>query len=291
MKTRALFGFLLLCASACAKTPEVIDPTLIKGTPADPKEWPASVYASMGNARCSATVVSENVLLIASHCVSHGGTASFSVGANQYSARCSHGPEYPANSTADWTLCKIDRAVAGIPYEAILTDTKLMDVGKSVQLTGYGCVQPGGGGGNDGIFRIGTANIMNLPSGRDYDTVTQGAALCFGDSGGAAYVWDGENRYIFGVNSRGNIRDTSYLASTYVNTFQDFAKRWSSQNGVKICGIDPQAMGCRGGQKATPPSEFTFDTPIASGQVKVKPGKEGLLERVKAAILAALAVL
>lgn len=279
-----------LCAISCAKAESGGAPTLILGTPADPKEWPASVYASMplGNgatAQCSATVVGEQTLLIASHCVRNGAMAHFSIGPNQYSGVCAHGPGYPSNSTADWTLCYISKKVSGIEYESFLSDATLISVGKQVQLTGYGCTSPGGGGGNDGIFRIGEANVQQMPSGRDYDTVTQGAALCFGDSGGAAYVWDGSDRYIFGVNSRGNIHDTSYLASTYVDVFTNFAKAWATKKATAICGINSNAVGCRTKIKGPIETEFDFDSAIASGHAKMKAGKEMLLTQVKAAIL------
>src|SRR3954469_23601332 len=79
-----------------------IRPMLINGTPADPKDWPASVYASMGGSRCTATVVGERVLLIAAHCGEGGGKPSFSVGPNGYrSTSCSTPSQYPSNETAD----------------------------------------------------------------------------------------------------------------------------------------------------------------------------------------------
>jgi hypothetical protein len=161
-------------------------PTLIGGTPAPAADWPASVYAAMGGSRCSATVIGERVLLIASHCVRDGGTATFSVLSNQYQAVCSHTAGYPRNSTYDWALCLVDRRVAGVEYENVATEQGDIRVGTTLRLTGYGCIRSGGGGGNDGVFRIGTAPVTRLPSGSDADIVTRGqAALCYGDSGGA----------------------------------------------------------------------------------------------------------
>jgi len=222
---------------------------LIGGTPADPNDWPASVYARMGSSACSATVVGERVLLIASHCVSNGGTATFSVLGNAYRAACSHTPGYPANSTYDWTLCYTDRKVEGVKYERIATSAEGLKVGAMLRLTGYGCINSGGGGGNDGVFRIGKAPIQTLPgtSGTNADIVTKGdAALCYGDSGGAAYL-EGEDgsRTIVGVNSRGNISNTSYLPATYHDKFKAKLAAWSAEKGVKICGVHDDAPGCR----------------------------------------------
>lgn len=265
------------------------DPYLIGGTAADPKDWPASVYAHMSGAACSATVVGERTLLIATHCVEGGATASFSVGGNAYRAKCTNGPGYSGNSTADWSLCLVDKPVTGTPYERLLTDASKVNKGDTVRLTGYGCIRKGGGGGNDGVFRIGTAKVTSTPSGRDFDTVTKGsAALCFGDSGGAAYVETGKERFIFGVNSRGDISTTSYLSSVYVSTFLDFAKSWSEKTGAKICGLDADAKGCRGVDVPPAPTEFSVDSAVASVTGKVKPGHEAKLEAVKTAVQSAL---
>lgn len=50
----------------------VSSPTLINGVPAEPKDWPASVYSSADGSRCSATIVGERTVVIAAHCVANG---------------------------------------------------------------------------------------------------------------------------------------------------------------------------------------------------------------------------
>jgi hypothetical protein len=233
------------------------DPTLIGGTPAPAAEWPASVYARMGNAACSATVIGERVLLIASHCVDNGAAATFSVLSNQYRATCSHTDGYPRNSTYDWTLCLIDRKVTGIEYESLAQTGDGIRVGTALRLTGYGCIRSGGGGGNDGVFRIGTAPVVALPSGTDADITTRGqVALCYGDSGGAVYLEapDG-SRKIVGVNSRGNISTTSYLPAVYHSQFKAKIAAWKVQTGQKICGIDADAPSCRDAVEPEPEPE------------------------------------
>src|SRR3989338_2115163 len=132
---------------------------LINGTPADPAQWPVSVYASMSGARCSATLVGPQTLLIASHCVKTGGEAFFSVNGQRVSSRCTRSPLYSHDSTADWALCLVGEPISGVPYENINYDEQRLKVGDSLMLTGYGCIKPGGGGGNDGIFRIGESKI------------------------------------------------------------------------------------------------------------------------------------
>lgn len=253
---------------------------LINGAPADLGDWPASVYASMGSSRCTATVVGEKTLLIAAHCVSNGGTASFKAGGNSYSGKCTHAPDYdraawethntaiihgqvPAievrNSTADWALCLISQPVTGVPFEVVNQDASRHVVGDNLTLTGYGCVRPGGGGGNDGVYRIGQAKITALPSGNSNDIVTKGgAALCFGDSGGPAFYVSGQNRWVVSVNSRGDIKTTSYLSSVSTGPAKAFFSSWASSKGVTICGIHATATGCRN-SIIVPPTPTIFN--------------------------------
>lgn len=266
-------------------------PMLIGGKPADPSEWPASVYARAGNSACSATLVGERTLFIASHCVSDGGKVTFTAHANQYSARCSHHPEYRGNSTADWTLCLVDRPVTGIPFEMMGVD-KTVAMNESLLLSGYGCIKPGGGGGNDGIFRIGNATVRGLPSASSYDIVTKGgAALCFGDSGGSAYqVTPTGQRFIVGVNSRGDISTMSYLPAVYSATFKSWSTEWAKANAnVRICGLHNDALGCRYGQaEPQPDGKFEVNEKAACVKGAVAPEflrqKESIVDSVRQAI-------
>lgn len=269
----------------------VQSPMLIGGKAADPSEWPASVYARAGNAACSATLVGERTLFMASHCMDDGGKVTFSAGANQYTARCTHHPEYRGNSTADWALCLVDRPVTGIAFEVLGVD-KTVSVNDPLLLSGYGCIKPGGGGGNDGIFRIGNAVVKGTPYGKSYDIVTKGgAALCFGDSGGSAYLLleDG-TRFIIGVNSRGDINTTSYLPATYSATFVSWAGTWAKNNAnVRLCGVHQDAMGCRhGNPDPTPDGKFEINAKAACVKGVVSPDylqkKDAIIKSIKSSI-------
>jgi hypothetical protein len=271
-------------------------PALIGGTPVDPVDWPASVYVMIhsqeGDAACSATLVGDRVLFMASHCMDDGAVVNFTAHSNAYTARCTHHPEYKKNQTADWALCITDRPVTGVPFE-VMGVGQMMTVGQSLTLSGYGCIRPGGGGGNDGIFRAGNATIKGLPSGKTYDIVTKGgAALCFGDSGGSAYVVSPTGaRYVVAVNSRGDISTMSYLPSVANSSFKDWAIAWAkATNNVRICGVHDDAMGCRHGDAVTPPSTGKFELQSKSacvrGSVRVDylSRKQEIVDAVKAAL-------
>lgn len=251
----------------------VQSPMLIGGKAAEPGEWPASVYAKAGGSACSATLVGERVVFMAAHCMSNGQKITFTAGANSYSATCTHHPDYRKNDTADWALCLVSRPVTGVPFENLGLDAQL-NIGQNLLLSGYGCVNPGGGGGNDGIFRIGEAKIRGLPAYSNHDIVTKGgAALCFGDSGGAAYLLGAEGaRQIVAVNSRGDISTTSYLPSVRQKTFQDWAKSWATaSNNVRLCGMHLDALGCRGGGLSPADPRFEISSPAACVKGAVRP--------------------
>ncbi len=240
------------------EAPQNKSPALIGGRPADPADWPASVYARMNGSACSATVVGENTLLIASHCVEHGARAEFSIGATNYSSKCSRSPLYRRGVDHDLALCKTDKNVQGIKYENVNQDPSLVKVGTEVLLTGYGCIRAGGGGGNDGVYRIGEAKIMGLPSGNDYDYYAKGgAALCYGDSGGSAYLYLDSaktKRIVVSTNSKGDIRVKSWITSTSTEASISFIKAWAEENQTLICGVHSEAKGCRGAEEQPLPS-------------------------------------
>lgn len=249
-------------------------PTLIGGRAADPKDWPASMYADLGGARCTATIVGEKVLLIAAHCVKSGGTAKFKAAGQNYTAVCTHSKDYANNPTADYNACEIDRPVINVPFELVNVDANFLKIGEEILLTGYGCTVPGGSGGNDGVYRIGESRVSELPSGSSNDIVTVGpAALCYGDSGGPAFKIVGNKRYQLSINSRGDIRTTSYLSSLATAQGKRFLNAWAEKTGLKICGMHSDAVGCRGEEGPSPsPSPSPSPEP---GECKVAYDKLG----------------
>lgn len=228
---------------------------LIGGKAADPKDWPASFTTSQGNSRCTGTMLSPNVLQLAAHCVGNGRTATIRSAGKTYSSVCTHSPKYRGDSTADYALCLMTEPVDLAWYEGVLTaETNKIKIGSEIVLAGMGCVRPGGGGGSDNVLRVGTSPVVRLPQSSN-DIVTKGeAALCFGDSGGSAF-WRDEKGIlrVAGVNSRGNIRDTSYLSAVFTADGSSFYKSWMEKNKVKICGLSADAVKCRGDEETPPP--------------------------------------
>ena len=239
---------------------------LIGGIEAGEGDFPEVVYirsaiSERTSVRCSATIVGPRVILTAGHCVKDGGEIGpvslkeidFSLGQNLFKGTCKQAPEYrDKTEDLDLALCKVDKDIP-VKWASISRNSpKLSDI---VTLLGYGCIKKGGGGGNDGILRWGEAPVVKLPGGKDnwYHTKSSTTTLCSGDSGGPSYEQiknpKSEHHWLQGVNSRGNLQDTSLLAAVFleksIKFFEDFAK---SQN-VDICGINRECAGDDDGPK------------------------------------------
>ncbi len=251
----ALIGF-----SASAATLD-----LIGGSPAPLGAFPEIVYirSVADGARCSATVVSplgeRGVILTAGHCVANQGEigpvadeVSFEIADRAYRAVCEQHPDYArTKADSDMALCLVDGVLDVEPATISKVGPR---VGDTVLLTGYGCVQPGGGGGNDKVLRIGKA-VVTQAAGADswfYTRARTGAsaALCFGDSGSSAQtlppaVGKGPKEeeevvrhVVLGTNSRGDIFELSLIAGTFLPKAQEFLKGWASRKRVAVCGIN-----------------------------------------------------
>lgn len=223
-------------------------PVLIGGKIVDKAKYPGIVRISSGGGGCTAALVGPNALLTAAHCVGNGGRVSFKhAGLSYTSEGCAHHPGYKENHTQDFALCKIKDVKS--PWVSVNADHNLVKVGDLIVLSGYGCTDKGGGGGNDGYLRMGEAKVKRVPSGSNFDIVATGAAaLCFGDSGGPAF----KGSVLVGVNSRGNIEDTSYVSAVHMAD-QDYMLSWANANATAICGVNKDCIGASPKPQPPPP--------------------------------------
>lgn len=231
-------------------------PVLIGGAPADRKDWPATFTTSQGSSKCTGTVLGPKVLQIAAHCVGNGKLASVSYESKKYIGKCTHHQDYKSNSTADYALCLFDNEIDLPWFEGVIKSGDEIKVGSKIVIGGMGCTNPGGGGGNDDVLRIGEAPVTRLPGGNSNDLIVQGkSAICFGDSGNSAYFKDSKGIYrIAAINSRGDIQTTSYLSAVYTKTARDFYIKFAVDNNAQICGVSDSAPKCRGDNQEPNPS-------------------------------------
>ena len=222
---------------------------VIGGQPVEQGEYPEVIRIFSGNSFCTASVVGPRVILTAAHCtqengeivpVSESATYRFMVGQDEFRAKCKLAPDYTGSvGDQDMAFCHTDRDVV-VKYAIISRYAPRL--GETMTLIGYGCTQQGGGGGNDGILRVGEAPVSQESTDTYYSFHTTGtSALCFGDSGGPTYhqVKDpkGERHHVAGVASRGNIVDRSLLTAVYHPKSIKFAQDFERLHDTKICGI------------------------------------------------------
>jgi len=235
---RAKLALLFLAGSSLFLAANDAQPTLINGRPAEPGEFTEVVYLTIGSSKCTGTLVGERVLMTAAHCGTTGSVAKFQVGQTLYQATLTRSSLYPGKDH-DIALGLVDKKIEAVKFASVGGKA---EVGKPITLAGYGCISPdnGGSGGNDGILRVGESEIKSFTT---YDMVSSkagGAALCFGDSGGPAFMMEGTKHLILGINSKGNIKDTNYNTRTDLDESKAFFLDWATKNNAQICGVQVQ---------------------------------------------------
>lgn len=219
---------------------------VIGGIPASALNWPATRIFRSDGGGCTSTIVGVNTILTAAHCVDDGSSGTVRVRSTNYRVNCTHHPVYSANYTLDFALCYSDSDFKNVTFENINTSIAYPRRDDAIILLGYGCLEDGGFDKSFGSLFIGPAIVASTPSGNNAYIVTNDvASVCYGDSGGAAYSVTPNTRFIVGVNSRGDIKTVSYLSSTSTVEFVDWALNWADANQTTICGVHPDATGCR----------------------------------------------
>jgi hypothetical protein len=186
---------------------------------------------------CTGTIIGPHSMITAGHCYGTGSKASFKYRGKKYTSQVLRHPNYNDRTVAyDVAIGHVTEEMPG-PFASIYITP--YNNGAAVQLYGYGCIKPrtwwgGGANGADGKLRTGLTKII---SSNSMEFVTRGgqngSALCFGDSGGP--VMAPSTKGLIGINSRGNIRDTSFLQR--IDTVLPFIENYAAGSLVNICGV------------------------------------------------------
>lgn len=240
-------------------------PVLINGNPVDKTKYPAVIrIRSESGSGCTASVVGPQAILTAAHCAKTGEKVTFTTVSGQtYTATMTRYEKWP-DDDLDLSVGKVSKVITGVPPLVIRTD-RFEKKGMNVDMIGYGCTQPGGNGGNDGVLRMGSGKVRG---GQAYDLVLDAdpSALCYGDSGGPV-LFEGKQ---IGVNSKGNIEDVSYTTRTTLPDSKAWLESVATKLGVTLCGVNSD---CGGGTEPPPPpgpKQFVFENDVVKIQGVVK---------------------
>jgi V8-like Glu-specific endopeptidase len=199
------------------------------------RRFPEVVRLQAGREVCTGTIIGPRVVLTAAHCADLK-NASFEFHGQRYKVRFT--------SSSDYVLKGHDIAVA-ITHRAI-RDARYGTVGGAslrhgsvLEIAGYGCTHIGG---KSAGLHEGTTRVIGLDGDHVLSFSPQGSVLCSGDSGGPAYLKEGNRRYVVAVNSAGDLKNVNLNVRLDSHLSQCFFKRLISRFHVKICGIN---LGCR----------------------------------------------
>jgi hypothetical protein len=248
---------------------------LINGTPVPPEEQPSIINIKTGSAGCTATVIGPKTGITAAHCGGDGATTQARINGKVYTGKIKRSPIYPRKDH-DVALILFSEEVVlpqGKAYTTVTTAAP--SVGMVLRLLGYGCINAGGTGGNDGVLRQGNTKVTAFSG---FDAVSKevgGGALCYGDSGGPGLRELGGAWLLTTINSKGNIKDTNYTARLDTPESKALFDDFIAVNKVDICGINKDC-----GTLVPPPQDIVVENTAVKMVVTNKGGLENDYIRV-----------
>lgn len=193
-----------------------------------------ALYDVSSGALCTGSIISQNMVLTAAHCIPSNANNLFLIfGADVRSSarqirRANAAVVHPLwssrhneiKNTGDIAMVRFDGGLpAGFHAAQVLSDARVLTVGKPVLLAGYGITNASTQAGA-GVLRKVAVTIEDPQFSVTEVSLKQNSrGACHGDSGGPAYVVVNGQPLLFGVTSRGNNDpfDSCLVGSVYTS--------------------------------------------------------------------------
>ncbi|MEN3347108.1 MAG: hypothetical protein V7632_743 [Bradyrhizobium sp.] len=227
-------------------------PQIDGGTSQDLAVWPATLkYYKSGTFSCTSTIVGENTIVTAAHCVVDATELTVELDAGTFPVSCTRHPLFNrATLEADIALCYSAKAFPNtVGFENLDVRSTRVQVGSNLFLLGYGC-RDVNAPFDAGQLYGGSAKVFQMaPTPTGHVRTKDGVVICPGDSGGAAYVLAVDDkpvnpRSIVGINSGYIATDRISAITGLSGVIAEFIRDWAADNKTLICGVHPDARPC-----------------------------------------------